>query len=70
MHGPVSLPDINLVIARPRLINLVIAGSSLLYKKFVHPALVRREAEIDLLLEEARSRGYNTAIQLGGRGAR
>jgi len=45
-------------------------GSSLLYKKFVHPALVKREREIDTMLEEAKSRGYNTAVQLGGRGAR
>lgn len=45
-------------------------GSSLLYKQFVHPMLMRREKEIDALLEEARSRGYTTCVQLGGRGAR
>ena len=46
------------------------AGSSLLYRKFVHPALVRREERIDAMIEEAQTRGYQAAVQLGGRGIR
>jgi len=45
-------------------------GSSVLYKQFVHPALLKREQEIDSLLEEAKTRGYSTILQLGVRGAR
>ena len=45
-------------------------GSSVLYKKFVHPALMNREQEIDLMIEQAKSRGYDTFMQLGGRGIR
>jgi len=45
-------------------------GSSLLYRKFVHPALVRREQRIDAMIEEAQTRGYQAAVQLGGRGIR
>jgi hypothetical protein len=42
----------------------------LLYRKFVHPALVRREQRIDAMIEEAQTRGYQAAVQLGGRGIR
>ena len=53
---------------RLRLCNCV--GSSLLYRKFVHPALVRREQHIDAMIEEAQTRGYQACVQLGGRGIR
>ncbi len=42
----------------------------MLYRKFVHPALVRREQRIDAMIEEAQTRGYQAAVQLGGRGIR
>lgn len=45
-------------------------GSSLLYRKFVHPALVRREQRIDAMIEDAQTRGYQACVQLGGRGIR
>ena len=45
-------------------------GSSVLYKQFVHPALMKREQEIDSLLDEAKNRGYTTILQLAARGAR
>jgi len=39
-------------------------GSSLLYRKFVHPYLVRREEKIDQIMSAAQTQGYNTAIEL------
>jgi len=45
-------------------------GSSILYRKFVHPALVRREERIDAMLESVQTQSYNTAMELGQRGAR
>ena len=39
-------------------------GSSLLYKKVVHPMLTSREKEIDDLIEKTKSQGYNTFLQL------
>jgi len=45
-------------------------GSSILYRKFVHPALVRREQKIDAMLENAQTQSYNTALELGQRGVR
>jgi len=45
-------------------------GSSLLYRKFVHPALVRREQKIDQMMEAAQTQSYNTAVELVHRGAR
>lgn len=45
-------------------------GSSILYRKFVHPALVRREQKIDAMLESAQTQSYNTAMELGQRGVR
>jgi len=45
-------------------------GSSLLYRKFVHPALVRREQKIDDLITAAQTRSYDTAIELGQKGVR
>jgi len=39
-------------------------GSSLLYKKIVHPMLVSREKDIDELIEKAKQQGYSTFLQL------
>ena len=39
-------------------------GSSLLYKKLVHPLLISREKEIDDLIEKTKQQGYSTFIQL------
>jgi len=45
-------------------------GSSLLYRKFVHPALVRKEQKIDEMITAAQTRSYDTAIELGQKGVR
>ena len=39
-------------------------GSSLLYKKVVHPMLISREKEIDELIEKTKQQGYTTFVQL------
>jgi hypothetical protein len=39
-------------------------GSSMLYKKVVHPLLVSREKEIDELIEKAKQQGYSTCVNL------
>lgn len=39
-------------------------GSSILYKKIVHPMLISREQEIDELIEKTKVQGYSTFIQL------
>ncbi|XP_064465667.1 receptor expression-enhancing protein 2-like [Ornithodoros turicata] len=43
-------------------------GSSILYRKFVHPQLLRREEEIDQFLLKARDQGYTAVAQLGSKG--
>lgn len=43
-------------------------GSSILYRRFVHPALSRREAEIDEALARATEQGYTAVLQLGSKG--
>ncbi|OXU29048.1 hypothetical protein TSAR_002708 [Trichomalopsis sarcophagae] len=43
-------------------------GSSILYRRFVHPALCRREAEIDDALARATEQGYTAVLQLGTKG--
>ncbi|XP_061091145.1 receptor expression-enhancing protein 2-like [Conger conger] len=43
-------------------------GSSLLYRKFVHPTLSKREPEIDEYLTQARDRSYATMMRFGKRG--
>ncbi|XP_032454861.1 uncharacterized protein LOC100120566 isoform X2 [Nasonia vitripennis] len=43
-------------------------GSSILYRRFVHPALCRREAEIDDALARATEQGYTAVLQLGSKG--
>jgi len=45
-------------------------GSSLLYRKFVHPALVRKEQKIDEMITAAQTRSYDTAMELGQKGVR
>ncbi|NXI70876.1 REEP4 protein, partial [Anseranas semipalmata] len=43
-------------------------GASLLYRKFVHPTLSRREKEIDTYIIQAREQGYETMVRFGKRG--
>ncbi|XP_032060015.1 receptor expression-enhancing protein 4 [Aythya fuligula] len=43
-------------------------GSSLLYRKFVHPTLARREQEIDAYIIQARERGCEAVLRFGKRG--
>uniref|UniRef100_A0A7M4E4G0 Receptor expression-enhancing protein 4 n=1 Tax=Crocodylus porosus TaxID=8502 RepID=A0A7M4E4G0_CROPO len=42
-------------------------GASLLYRKFIHPTLSRREKEIDMYISQAKERGYETMVNLGKR---
>lgn len=50
------------------LLSPVTQGSSFLYKKFVHPQLLKREKEIDEAIAQARTRGYSTIMTLGHKG--
>lgn len=43
-------------------------GSSILYRRFVHPQLTKREKEIDEYIAKARDQGYSTMLQLGSKG--
>ncbi|GIY75516.1 receptor expression-enhancing protein 4 [Caerostris extrusa] len=43
-------------------------GSSVMYRRFVHPQLTKREKEIDDYIAKARDQGYNTVLQLGTKG--
>ncbi|XP_065515124.1 receptor expression-enhancing protein 4 [Lathamus discolor] len=43
-------------------------GASLLYRKFVHPTLSRKEKDIDGYILRARQRGYETVVTFGKRG--
>jgi len=43
-------------------------GSTLLYRKLIHPNLSRREQEIDLFLENAKDRGYQVVVDVGSKG--
>lgn len=43
-------------------------GSSILYRKFVHPQLSKREKEIDNMIETASAQGYSAVLNLGSRG--
>ena len=45
-------------------------GSSMLYRKFVHPALLCREKKIDDLITAAQTKSYDTAIELCRRGVK
>ncbi|CAF0968644.1 unnamed protein product [Adineta steineri] len=46
------------------------AGSTLLYKRFVQPALKEHEQDIDQLLEQTKQKGYSTLIELTNKGVR
>ncbi|NWV54478.1 REEP4 protein, partial [Daphoenositta chrysoptera] len=43
-------------------------GATLLYRRLLHPALARREKDIDAFLLRARERGYQTVLRFGRRG--
>ncbi|XP_048187240.1 receptor expression-enhancing protein 2 isoform X4 [Perognathus longimembris pacificus] len=43
-------------------------GSSVLYRKFVHPTLSNKEKEIDEYITQARDRSYATMMRVGKRG--
>lgn len=43
-------------------------GASLLYRKFVHPFLLKHEKEIDLYLEQAKRESYARVVKLGNKG--
>ncbi|KAF2361434.1 TB2/DP1/HVA22-related protein [Trinorchestia longiramus] len=43
-------------------------GSSVLYRRFVHPWLTQREDEIDDCIARAKEQGYSTVLQLGTKG--
>ncbi|XP_072353676.1 receptor expression-enhancing protein 1-like isoform X1 [Scyliorhinus torazame] len=43
-------------------------GSSVLYRKFVHPTLSSKEQEIDDYLSQAKDRSYEAVVQFGRRG--
>ncbi|XP_059506188.1 receptor expression-enhancing protein 1 isoform X1 [Stegostoma tigrinum] len=43
-------------------------GSSVLYRKFVHPTLSSKEQEIDDYLSQAKDRSYEAVMQFGRRG--
>uniref|UniRef100_A0A915HLF7 Receptor expression-enhancing protein n=1 Tax=Romanomermis culicivorax TaxID=13658 RepID=A0A915HLF7_ROMCU len=43
-------------------------GASLLYRKFVHPFLLKHEKEIDLYLEQAKKESYARVVRLGNKG--
>merc|ERR1719318_1456687 len=45
-------------------------GSSLLYRQFVHPAMVTKEQEIDEMLSVAQSSSYSTVMGLVQRGGK
>jgi len=42
-------------------------GSSTLYRKLVHPNLMKREEEIDRLIARVQEQSYNTALKFGSR---
>ncbi|NWJ00621.1 REEP4 protein, partial [Crypturellus undulatus] len=43
-------------------------GASLLYRRVLHPALSRREQEIDMYLVRARERSYEAMVRFGKKG--
>lgn len=42
-------------------------GSSVLYRKFIHPALARRESEIDDMISKAKEQGYSAVLTVGSK---
>lgn len=47
------------------LLSPVTRGSSILYKKFIHPRLSRHEQEIDEYINHAKEKGYKAVIDVG-----
>ncbi|KAI1721536.1 TB2/DP1, HVA22 family domain-containing protein [Ditylenchus destructor] len=43
-------------------------GASILYRKWVHPMLMKHESEIDTFLEQAKTESYKQVVNLGSRG--
>jgi hypothetical protein len=43
-------------------------GSSILYRRFVHPSLIAREEEIDHMILRLQEQGYNTVTKLAVKG--
>ncbi|CAH1784259.1 unnamed protein product [Owenia fusiformis] len=43
-------------------------GSSILYRKFVHPQLMKREKEIDAYIAKASDKGYTAILKMGSSG--
>ena len=42
-------------------------GASIIYRKWVHPYLMRHEKDIDALLDQAKSESYNQILRFGSR---
>lgn len=40
-------------------------GSSILYKKFIHPKLSRHEQDIDEYINQAKEKGYKAVLDAG-----
>jgi len=43
-------------------------GSTILYRKIVHPQLAKRETEIDSYIQKASDQGYSAVLSLGSKG--
>lgn len=43
-------------------------GASILYRKFVHPQLSKREKEIDTYIQKASDQGYSALLSIGSQG--
>lgn len=43
-------------------------GASILYRKWVHPMLLKHETEIDSFLDQAKTESYKQVVNLGSRG--
>lgn len=43
-------------------------GASILYRKFIHPQLAKRETEIDKYISKASDQGYTALLSLGSKG--
>lgn len=47
------------------LLSPMTKGSSILYKKFIHPKLARHEEDIDEYINKAKEKGYKAVIDAG-----
>lgn len=47
------------------LLSPMTKGSSILYKKFIHPKLTRHEEDIDEYINQAKEKGYKAVIDVG-----